>query len=64
MVVRSGMVEWDRVTSGGRVMEGKLRNRLARVRLGLVLGCGVWVYLCHLIACWMVLDKAVGTYSI
>ena len=21
-------------------------------------------YLCHLIACWMVLDKAVGTYSI
>ena len=35
MVVRSGMVEWDRVTSGGRVMEGKLRDRLARVRLGL-----------------------------
>ena len=38
-----------------------------------VCGCGVWVwcgcgcvgvYLCHLIACWMVLDKAVGTYSI
>ena len=28
-------------------------------------GCGVGVvYLCHLIACWMVLDKAVGTYSI
>ena len=27
MVVRSGMVEWDRVTSGGRVMEGKLRDR-------------------------------------
>lgn len=21
-------------------------------------------YICHLIACWMVLDKAVGTYSI
>ena len=26
-------------------------------------GVGV-EYLCHLIACWMVLDKAVGTYSI
>ena len=41
--------------------------------MGVVSRCGVWVwcgcgcgvvYLCHLIACWMVLDKAVGTYSI
>ena len=35
--------------------------------VGVVCGCGCGVgvvYLCHLIACWMVLDKAVGTYSI
>ena len=34
------------------------------VGVGVVCGCGCGVYLCHLIACWMVLDKAVGTYSI
>ena len=38
--------------------------------VGVVCGCVgvgvvcVGVYICHLIACWMVLDKAVGTYSI
>ena len=50
-----------------RVMEGKFGDRLVRVVLGCVgvgVVCGCGVYLCHLIACWMVLDKAVGTYSI